>query len=110
MPISRTHQINTSLATRMTHRGLCRIKRQYYLSHVVNIFRHYKSLPFHTVVRISLISLLFHIFVFFAISFYFHGQMLVLMLNYLLTFRSNSLFCSMYAAVSSSIKLTCIAH
>jgi len=37
-----------------------------------NFFRHYKS-PFHTVIRILLTSLSYHILVIFAISFLFYG-------------------------------------
>jgi len=37
-----------------------------------NFFRHSKSPPFHTVIRIQLTSLLYH-FSYFAISFQFYG-------------------------------------
>jgi len=41
--------------------------------HAQQSFRHYKSPPFHTVIRIHLISLSFHILVVVVISFYFYG-------------------------------------
>jgi len=43
----------------------------YDVINLLNLFRHYKSPPFHTVIRIHLISLFSHILVF-AITFWFH--------------------------------------
>jgi len=47
----------------------------------LNFFRHYKSPPFHTVIRIHLISLSYHILVILPSHFSSVEQMLMLMLS-----------------------------
>jgi len=48
-----------------------------------NSFRHYKSPPFHTVIRIHLISLSYYILVFLPSHFIFMEQMLMIMLFFM---------------------------
>jgi len=51
-----------------------------------NSFRHYKSPPFHTVIRIHLTSLSYHILVIFPSHFSSMEQMLMLMLTVTLVY------------------------
>jgi len=82
-----------------SHQYLSYLTCKFLVINLFNFFRHYKLPPFHTVIRIHLISHSYRILVYFAISFYLSGANVNVNNDLDITFNC----CDTYSEIVSSV-------